>query len=150
MTVGRVCTREVVVAYRHEPLREAARLMRERHTGTVVVVDVVGGSRMPVGIVTDRDIAVAVFAADCDAQKLLVGDVTMDALLTVREDADILDVVAQMRDHGVRRVPVVDSRGVLVGIVSADDLLDVLAEELSGLARIGERAVTREQRREVA
>jgi len=147
MTIGRVCTREVVVAYTHEPLHEAARLMREHHTGTVVVVEVAGGARVPVGIVTDRDIAVAVFATDCDAQKLLVGDVTREALLTVREDADILDVVQQMRDHGVRRVPVVDTRGTLVGIVSSDDLLEVLSEQLSGLAGIGARAMAREEQR---
>lgn len=147
MAIGRVCTREVVVAYTHEPLREAARLMREHHTGTVVVVEVAGGMRVPVGIITDRDIAVAVFAIDCDAQKLMVGDVTRGALLTVREDADILDVVSQMRDHGVRRVPVVDAHGALVGIVSSDDLLEVLAEQLSGLARIGVQAASREAQR---
>jgi CBS domain-containing protein len=145
MPVGEICSREVVFARRGESLRLAAQLMREKHVGALAVVDERNGDRIPVGIITDRDIVLAVVAKGLDADTLLVGEVMSSELLTARESDGISDCIARMRAKGVRRVPVVDARGALVGIVSADDCLDLLAEELSGLARM----ISSEQRREV-
>jgi CBS domain-containing protein len=144
MAVGEICSREVVFARRGESLRVAAQLMREKHVGALAVVDERNGDRIPVGIITDRDIVIAVVAKGLDADTLLVGEAMSPDLVTARESDGVSECIAKMRAKGVRRVPVVDARGALVGIVSADDFLDLLAEELSGLARM----IASEQRRE--
>jgi CBS domain-containing protein len=144
MAVGEICSREVVFARRGESLRVAAQLMREKHVGALAVVDERNGDRIPVGIITDRDIVIAVVAKGLDADTLLVGEAMSADLVTARESDGVSECIAKMRAKGVRRVPVVDARGALVGIVSADDFLDLLAEELSGLARM----IASEQRRE--
>jgi CBS domain-containing protein len=145
MAVGEICSREVVFARRGESLRLAAQLMREKHVGALAVVDERDGDRIPVGIVTDRDIVIAVVAKGLDADTLLVGEVMTTDLVTVRESEGVSECIAKMRARGVRRVPIVDARGALVGIVSADDFLELLSEELSGIARM----IASEQRREV-
>jgi CBS domain-containing protein len=142
--IGEICNREVVFVRRDETVREAARLMREYHVGDLVVVDEGDGRRVPTGILTDRDIAVGIVAKHLDADALAVGDVIGPELVTVKESDGVAETIELMRSRGVRRIPVVDAGGALVGIVTADDMLDLLAEELSAIARI----VSREQRRE--
>jgi len=123
----------------------AAQLMREYHVGSIVVVDEPNGKRMPAGIVTDRDIAVAVVALGLKPDAIQVGDVMNQELVAVREDAGVAETVELMRMKGLRRLPVTDSAGALVGIVAADDVLSLLAEEMAALASM----VTREHKREV-
>ena len=89
--------------------------------------------------VTDRDIVVEVNAVDLDQRVITVGDIMVPALVTVREDEGLLESMEIMRYKGVRRLPVVDSEGRLAGIVSTDDLLGVIHEQLGGMARILER-----------
>jgi CBS domain-containing protein len=144
MAIGRICSREVVFVRRGESLRDAARLMREHHVGALVVVDERDGLRVPAGVITDRDIVVAVVAKGLDADGLRVEELMSGEAATAQETDDISECIARMRTRGVRRMPVVDARGALVGIIAADDLLDLLAEELSGLAR----TIVNEQRRE--
>ncbi len=144
MAVGEICSREVVFVRRDESVRDAAQLMREHHVGAVVVVDERDGLRRPAGVVTDRDIAVAVVAKGLDADAVRVEELMSGELVVARESEGISECIARMRGRGVRRLPVVDASGALVGIVTADDLLDLLAEELAGLAR----TVVNEQRRE--
>jgi CBS domain-containing protein len=92
---------------------------------------------MPVGIITDRDIVLDLVANDeSDLSRVAVGDFQRRELITVREQEDVFDVIAKMRLGGVRRLPVVDERGVLVGIIAADDLLGVLSDGLRDLARL--------------
>src|SRR5581483_10186685 len=102
------------------------------------------GRRIPVGIITDRDIVIAIVAKEVDADGLRVEEVMSTDLVTAVETEGISECIAKMRAKAVRRVPVIDARGELVGIVTADDFLDLLAEELSGLARM----MANEQRRE--
>jgi CBS domain-containing protein len=116
------------------PLPEAAKLMRERHVGSLVVVESADNGRVPVGIVTDRDIVVEVLAKDLDYRKLSVGDTMSTDLLCVNQVDEVRDVIALMRRRGVRRVPVLNAAGAMVGIASLDDLLDVVAEQLGDLA----------------
>ena len=144
MPIGEICNREVVFARRDETVREAAQLMREHHVGDLVVVDERDGRRVPAGILTDRDIAVGIVAKHLDPDALAVGDVMGAELAIVRESDGVAETIELMRSKGVRRIPVVDAGGALVGIVTADDMLDLLAEELSAIVRI----VSREQRRE--
>lgn len=136
MPIREFCNREVVVVDRQCLVREAARLMRNYHVGNVVVVDVHENSRLPVGIVTDRDLVVEIMARDVDPALLTVGDVMGPELFTVRESEDLLAVIGRMRARGVRRAPVVNDIGVLEGIITVDDLLELLAEQAGKLAEL--------------
>lgn len=135
MNVGELCNRVVVFAERAMPLPEAARLMRQHHVGSLVVVDERGAGRVPVGILTDRDIVVAVVAGEVDPRTLTVGEVIGASLITARETDSVFDVLRVMRQRGIRRVPVVAPDGTLAGIVTVDDLLEVVAEQLNELVR---------------
>lgn len=144
-TIGELCNREVVVVTRDTPVTEAARLMRQHHVGTVVIVEQANGNRrLPLGIVTDRDIVVEIVATELDPRTLTVGDITVRELVTARESEGLLETMEIMRYKGVRRLPIVDDEGRLVGIVAIDDLLEVLAEELMELTKV----VVREQAHE--
>lgn len=125
-TVASICKREVVHAPRETTVRVAAKLMRHYHVGTLVVVEETNGSRLPTGIVTDRDIVVEVDAVDLDSKTITIGDIMSPELVTVREDEGLLQAVEIMRFEGVRRLPVVDQAGNLTGIVSVDDLFEAL------------------------
>jgi CBS domain-containing protein len=147
MAVGDICNREVVVCERASSVVAAAQLMRQHHVGTLVVVEEQGEQRVPVGIVTDRDVVVEVVAKEIAFDAVSVGDIMSFDLLTAREEDDLWDTLAAMRARGVRRVPVVDDAGGLVGLVTVDDLLDLLAEELGALARVIRREQLREELR---
>jgi CBS domain-containing protein len=135
MNVGEVCSRVVVFAERDMPLVEAARLMREHHVGSLVVVDETGAGRVPVGMVTDRDIVVAAVAKGVDPRTVAVGEIMAAEVVVAQETDSEFDVLRTMRRRGVRRLPVVDAAGRLVGLITLDDLLGLLAEELGSLAR---------------
>ena len=136
MTIGQICNREVVSAARDTTVQAAAKLMRHFHVGTVVVVDAGDDSRVPVGIVTDRDIVIEVCAVDLNQNVITVGDIMAPELVTVREDEGLLQTLEIMRYKGVRRLPVVDKNGTLSGIVSIDDLFGALTEQMAEMARV--------------
>lgn len=144
MSVGEFCNREVVIARRDESALQAARLMRHHHVGDLVVVDERDGRRVPVGILTDRDLVMEVLAEDLGGRALTVGDIMHTDLLLADEDQELMDTVKQMRDRGVRRVPVVDQQGKLQGILALDDVVELVAEQLTDLVKL----IGREQRQE--
>jgi CBS domain-containing protein len=144
MSIGEICNRETVFATKDSSIQQAAQLMREHHVGDLVVVEEKAGRRVPVGILTDRDLVIEILAKDVSANNVTVGDVMSSELLTARESDGLYETMQRMRAKGVRRVPVVDINGALVGIVTVDDLLDLLADELTALARL----LSREQARE--
>jgi len=134
MSVGEICSREAVFAKRNDSVAQAARLMRIHHVGSVVVADERDGRRFPVGMVTDRDIAVAVVALGVDPARSTVESVMPAEVVAVRETDGLGRALALMRAQGVRRLPVIDGAGALVGVLSAGDALALLAEELYCLA----------------
>ena len=144
MTVGQVCNRVVVFANRSTPLPDAAKLMRENHIGSLVIVDESGRGRIPVGMLTDRDIAIAVVAQGLDSRTLTAGEVMSGELVTANEQDDMLDTLQRMRRRGVRRMPVLTAAGALAGIVTLDDLLELVAEQLGDVVK----AIATEQSRE--
>lgn len=144
MPIGEMCNREVVIVSKETSILEVAQLMRQHHVGDVVVVKEQGGRRIPVGIVTDRDIVIEIVAKDVDFHNLVVGDIMGLQLVTVREREGVFETMKVMRLKGVRRLPVVDEEGGLVGILTLDDLIGLLAEEMNELARL----ISREQARE--
>jgi CBS domain-containing protein len=135
MPISEVCNREVVIVQPGDSILDAAQLMRLHHVGDVVVVQDLGSRRIPVGIVTDRDLVVEIMAPELDPTALTVGDIMVPELATVKESADLYEAVELMRAKGVRRLPVTDAIGNLSGILTMDDLLELLAEEMSDLAR---------------
>lgn len=146
MNAGEVCNREVVVAYRNTSLAEAAGLMRSHHVGSIVVVVDRLSERVPVGILTDRDIVVAVVAKGIDPRTLAVGEVMGDKLVTVREQDGVADALRLMREHGVRRIPVLNHSGALAGILTIDDVLEVISGQLGEFVRAIDRERVRETR----
>ena len=136
MAIGEICNRKVVFAQRETTVLEAARLMREHHVGDLVVVDESGDKRVPVGIVTDRDVVLEIVCMELDASVLTAGDIMGLELATVRDNEGVFETMRYMRSKGVRRIPVVDAHGGLVGIVTLDDLVEILAEEMNELAKL--------------
>jgi CBS domain-containing protein len=141
MPIGEICSREVVFGHRTHTIREAAFLMREHHVGDLVVVDE-SAKRKPVGIVTDRDIAISIVALGLDPDVLTIGDIMGPDLVTVRETQGVFETIQQMRFRGVRRLPIVGEDGSLMGIVAVDDLVALFADELGELSKV----ITREQK----
>ena len=147
MSIGAFCTREVVIAARDLRIVELAQLMRRQHVGDVIVVDRQGDLVVPVGIVTDRDIVVELIADQVDLESVTTGDVMNPELITARENEGIWDTLQRMRSKGIRRLPVVNDDGGLEGILTVDDLVELLAEELALLARIAGRGQKLEEER---
>lgn len=145
MPIGEICNREVVFTRRDTTILEAAQLMRRHHVGNLVVVDERSGTRLlPVGVLTDRDIVIEVIAKEIDINAITVGDIMSPYLVTARETEGVFETIQLMRIEGVRRLPIVDAHGGLTGIVSVDDLVELLAEEMSELAKL----IAREQAKE--
>ena len=145
MPIGDICNRDVAFAARDTTAQAAAKLMRRYHVGSLVVIDDSNGRRQPVGIITDRDIVLEIYALDLDPNVITIGDVMTQKLITVPETFGVMETTQLMRAKGVRRVPVVDGEGNLTGIVTVDDLLQVLAEELNAVTQ----TVSHEQSHEV-
>jgi CBS domain-containing protein len=144
MPVGEICNRDVIIVRREDTILAAAKLMRQHHVGDVVVVDERSGSRLPVGIVTDRDLVVEIMATELDQKVITVGDIMIEELATVKESLGVFEAIQYMRSKAVRRLPVVDEQGALVGILTLDDLLQLLSEELAAIARL----ITSQQQKE--
>ena len=144
MQIGEICNREVVICDSGTAVSEAARLMRNYHVGSLVIVEERNGGRVPTGLVTDRDLVIEVLATDVAPEKLTVGDIRTTELTAVRATDDVFDALELMRRKGVRRMPVVDAQGALAGIVTLDDLLEILGEKLGSMVKL----ISREQLRE--
>lgn len=116
---------------------EAADLMRKENIGAVVVSE----AGRPLGVVTDRDIVVRVVAEGLDPLRTPLRDVMSGEPIFLSEGRGLNEVIASMRDLAVRRVPVVDAEGLLKGIISLDDLVVLLADELADLAQTIRREI---------
>lgn len=144
MSIGKICNREVVVINKDTSIVEAAKLMRQFHVGSLIVIEETHTGQKPIGIVTDRDLVIEVLAEEVAPETVSIQDIMTRNLVMVCEDDDILGVMEYIRSKGVRRIPVVNSIGMLVGILTVDDLLELFADSLSNLAKI----VIKEQRQE--
>ena len=144
MPISEVCNREVVIVQASGTVLEAAQLMRQHHVGDVLVVEDRGGRRVPVGIVTDRDLVVEIMAPKLDPTTITVSDIMLPDLVTIKESAGLFEAIGYMHAKGVRRLPVVDDNGGLIGILTLDDLIELLADEMAALAKL----VKHEQKKE--
>ena len=140
MSVGRICVREVDLADAYEAAWQAAERMHQRGVGTLVILD---EQKKPVGILTDRDLVERVVAKQLDSSQALVRDVMTRSPRTVSDEASIESVLSLMRSGRFRRLPVVDGDGKLVGLVSLDDILMLLAEEFLEIGQLLRRETPR-------
>ena len=132
MKTGNICQRPVVTIRPADEVVKAAQLMREKHVGYLVVVET--DTMRPVGVLTDRDIVVAVVAREIKAQTLRVADIMSARPITAREDESVEEALGKMRQFGIRRLPVVNRRDELVGILATDDVLRAIAAETQDIA----------------
>jgi CBS domain-containing protein len=146
MNIGDIRTPHVVVTCAERPLAEAARLMRENCVGALVVIDMNDPQRRPLGILTDRDIVRGQVTKRADLYCLTVGDVMSRNPLCLRSDMSLAEGIDAMNARAVRRAPVVDRDGALVGIVTLDDLVPAVTSELRGLASLLGRRTHRQFR----
>ena len=145
MRISEICTGNVVCCGPQTSALEAARLMRQKHVGDVVVVSDPERERVPLGVVTDRDLATEVLGGGRDAALMPLSYLSRKPVVIAAEYEDAHEVLERMCVHGVRRVPVVDGRGALVGIVTFDDLLGSLLDDVQALLATTRQAQRREQ-----
>lgn len=144
MRIADLCNRRVVSIHATATVREAAEAMREHHVGALVVVTKPNGERIPVGMVTDRDIVVSVVAAGADPATLTLADVMSQPVTTCTESEGLFAAILAMRERGVRRLPVLNEKGGLAGMVTADDIHAALCTYMTDLGQ----ALAREDRHE--
>ncbi|WP_026076120.1 CBS domain-containing protein [Noviherbaspirillum massiliense] len=148
MPINECCNMTVVSCEASMPLPEVAALMRGNHVGDVIVVERKENGKIPVGIITDRDIVLGTIAVGIEANIFTAGDIMSAPIVTVREDAGLVDTLRLMRSHSIRRMPVVTDAGTLMAIVTADDIINLLAMELSLMTgAIVEQPINESQRR---
>jgi signal-transduction protein with cAMP-binding, CBS, and nucleotidyltransferase domain len=121
--------------------------MRDSHVGCLIVVKENNGQVEPAGILTDRDIVIELIAKGVPIEDVSVGDVMSFAVLKVTEAETVFETAQRMRYRGVRRVPVVTTTGALVGVLALDDILSLLGEELSLLAKLTRREAEQEAKK---
>lgn len=144
MKVGEYCKRAVVAIASNADAAEAARLMREEHVGFLIVHREGDPLQQPVGVLTDRDLVIGVMARDVDPHAVTVNDVMTRQPLIANDADEFADALQAMRMAGVRRVPVVDVRGALIGIMAIDDAIDVITGLMCDIAG----SIKSEQRQE--
>jgi len=128
--LSRVCSKPVVTAPATATAEEVARIMRTKNVGTVVVVN----AGRPIGLVTDRDIAVDVVALGKDSSTVRVGEIMRKKPIVIGADQGILDAAKIFAKTSVRRLPVVSKDGKLVGIIAMDDVIILLGNEMGHVA----------------
>lgn len=135
MSVREYCNLDVICCEGDAPIAEVAMLMRKHHVGDIVVVDNQrSAARIPLGIITDRDILVETIALDIEARLFSAADLMSSPVTTVHEDADVSEALGIMRGKRIRRLPVVTRAGTLFGMVTIDDFINLLSAELSMIA----------------
>lgn len=147
MTIRAICQRQVDLAGSEESVQVAAARMKARNVGSLMVVD---DDRRPIGIVTDRDLAVRVVAEGVSGLELDVADVMSSPPITIADTAPVEDALGLMRSQGIRRLIVVGKDGALVGVVSLDDVLSWISNEFRSVTAVLERSSPKSLKREAA
>jgi CBS domain-containing protein len=134
MNIGDICVPAVTVGYGAMTVSDAARIMEQQHVGCVIVIEEREMGKLPLGVLTDRDIVLNVVARGRDPRNMPIADAMSRDIFTVHDDDTVKDALVLMRRRGVRRAPVVNRSGMLVGIVTLDDLLRLVVSQLNDLA----------------
>jgi len=141
MRVGDICNHHAVIIGTSDSVHTVAELMRDQHVNYVVVVESNGGNNIPVGSLTERDIVVKLAANNVDLDSVTAAEV-MEAPLILAEARDsVMATLKRMRYKGIRHIPVTDANKALIGILSIDNILEMLTEQLNDIGYI----ITQEQ-----
>jgi CBS domain-containing protein len=132
MSILDICQDEVIFTGGDSTVEDAASLMKSYNIGALIVTE----NNEPVGIITDRDIVVNVVAEGDDASAVKIKEVMSDNLLVVSFDEGIYETIEKMKARNVRRAPVIDAFGKLIGIVSVDDLIPYLISEGNSISSL--------------
>ncbi len=132
----------VVSVSPRDTVLEAVKRMRDDHVGFLVVCD---GEERVVGVLTDRDVTCRVIAKGLCSDALPVSAVMTSSVVTLPSGRDLSDAALLMRNHRVRRLPVVDPAGRVIGVVSTDDVVHHIASRVTALDRILEREMDNEE-----
>ena len=146
MMVQHILTSVAIRLKRNATLQEAAVLMRDRHVGAVLVTEDGSGDR-PVGIVTDRDIAIHAAAEGRSPTSCTIEDVMTPAVVTVPQTARVSEALELMRARGVRRLVVVNETGGLAGFLSLDDIIEAMSVDLAAVGAVLHGGFQREMAR---
>lgn len=134
MPVKDYCRSEPATARPDETIQEAAKRMEAAGAGCLVVVD---AEQRPVGLLTDRDVALGVLRGRLDPTAAKVRELMHEPVVTVTEHAPLQVALRFMRQNALRRIPVVDNTsGELRGIVAADDFVQLISSELGLVADV--------------
>ena len=133
MTAGRICTREVDLVDQNESVQVAAERMNSRNVGTLIVLD---EESHPIGMLTDRDLALRVVGKGRDAIETTIADIMTRFPCSISEETSIEAALTKMRSGGFRRLPVVDQEGKLIGVLTLDDILELLCEEFTEIGKL--------------
>ena len=146
MKLQDLCVLDVARCARNTTIAAAARTMRQQHVGDLIVVDDTDGTPEPVGIITDRDIVTEVIGRGLDPDKTSVADIMTRQLVIAAASEDVDTAIERMRTHGVRRLPVIDANGGVLGILTLDDIYRHQAEQAAALVTIVNKEQSRENR----
>lgn len=135
MAIKAICKTELVTIDKSATIKDAAKLMKSKHVGSVIVTEGFNGKRIPFGIITDRDIALTL-ASESKPQDLPIQQIMQSRPITIKTNEGIYETIMKMRENGIKRLPVVNDDGSLYGVVCADDLLSLMGEEINNLAKI--------------
>ncbi len=146
MNIGSICRRPIITVDAEQSLQQAATLMREHHVGALVVIETRAEDPGPrvLGVISDRDLAIEVLARGGDGAQVRAGRLVRGRVVSVPEQSELSDAVALMQSAGVRRLLVSDAEGLLVGLVSFDDILPACVAPLAGLADALRKGLERE------
>lgn len=144
MSIKSVCKTEVATIDKSATLKAVSEMMQKHHVGSLIVTEGFNGKKIPTGIITDRDIALALGSTP-KPQDIRVEQIMQSQPISVKANEGIFETIVKMRKHGIKRLPVVTEDGSLYGVISADDLLTLMGEEINNLAKIPETQVSHEQ-----
>jgi CBS domain-containing protein len=139
MILEKIAIKNVVTVPENASMLEAAKAMRDFHVGSVVVVDQRSSRKMPLGIVTDRDIVVSTSAFGIPPNSIQVKDVMSATLVVAKKNDSLNHIMNLMKEHGVKRIPITDTDGALFGIVSTHELMSLLSDEMGEMVKVTER-----------
>lgn len=136
MSVTQYCNRDVITIAAEATALEAAKLMRKHRTGILVVVTEQDGKRAPLGLLAESTLVTEVMARGTTPDKPSAADLMFPIDECARADEPLWNVVERMRASDLRRLPVTDADGALVGLLAADDILELLAAGLLDIAML--------------
>lgn len=144
MSIMSICQTDVITVDKRSTLKHVSEVMQEKHVGSIIVTEGFNGKKIPAGIITDRDIALALGSSP-RPQEIRVEQIMQSQPITVKTSEGIYETIVKMRENGIKRMPVVLEDGSLFGIISADDMLTLMGEEINNLSKIPEVQVSHER-----